>query len=170
MNWCLAAPVIGPRMLDVRQVTKISFEIPITLSLLILPPQNLNLTVEPAAAPSTRPHDSNPIMLVIAIHPGAVANEGGYMNSVKDGHISGQQLVGIYNTKRRNILHDKSISGAAVFPKIFGLTVSMALRRADVLRAVQCPIVGAFQHDERFEIVARHWRGGDGQQRQDCRA
>jgi hypothetical protein len=84
-------------------------------------------------------------MSAIAIHPGAVANEGSYMDSVKDGHISGQELVGIYIIKRRDILHEKSISIAAVFPKALGLTVSMALCRADVLRTVQFPIAGAIQ-------------------------
>jgi len=106
----------------------------------------------------------------ITIHPRAIANEDGYMNSVKGGHISRQELAGIHIIKRRDILHNKSISVATPFPKTFGLTVSMVLRRANVLRAVQCPVVGAFQHDERFEVIARGWREGEGEQRQDQRA
>jgi len=40
------------------------------------------------------------------------------MDSMKDGHISGQKLAVIYNVKKRDILHDKSSATAAVFPKI----------------------------------------------------
>ena len=75
-------------------------------------------------------------MSEIAIHPGVVANEGGYMNSVKGGHVSGQELAGIYIIKRRDILHDKNISVATLCPKTSGLTVSMVLRCANLLRTV----------------------------------
>jgi hypothetical protein len=87
-------------------------------------------------------------MFVIAIQPDTIASEGSHMNSVKGGDISGQELVGIYIIKGRDILHDKSISIAASFPKITSCAVWMPLCRADVFRTVQLPIVGALQHNQ----------------------
>jgi hypothetical protein len=77
-----------------------------------------------------------------------MANEGSYMNSVEGGHISRQELAGIYIIKRRDILNDESVPIATLFPKVSSPAVWMVLCRADVLRTVQLPIIGAFQHNQ----------------------
>src|SRR3954452_25199238 len=59
-----------------------------TPSTTVLPPQNLDLAIEPTASPSVLLHDSHAAMSVIAVHPKSVADVRGYMNTVKGGHIS----------------------------------------------------------------------------------
>ena len=71
-------------------------------------------------------------MLVIAIHPCTVADKSSYVHTVEGGHISRQELAGIYIIKRRDILNDESVPIAAVFPKASCPTLAMALRRANV--------------------------------------
>jgi hypothetical protein len=97
----------------------------------------------------------------ITIHPCTIANKGGYMDSMKGGDISWQELAGIYIFERRDILHDISVSIATLFPKVSSQAMWMVLCRADVLRAVQSPVVSAVQHYKRFEITVRRWREGE---------
>jgi hypothetical protein len=101
-----------------------------------LPPQNPNLAIEPAARPSIPPHNADPAMSAITIHPGTIANKGRYMDSMKGGDISRQELAGIYIIEGRDILRDNSVSIATLFPKVSSQAMWMVLCRADVLRAV----------------------------------